>query len=122
MFVEILKELRRKNDVTQMQLAEAIGVSAGNVGDWENGKSKPSYNALIQISKFFGVSADVLLEIESPSAHVSNLSRTENELLLMLRDMDRRDREDIMGLVLLKYNRYTRSKDNLQLNNQESDL
>ena len=64
MFTNILKDLRRQKHVTQIQLAESIGVSPGNVGDWESGKSRPNYGALIALSKFFEVSADVLLGIE----------------------------------------------------------
>ena len=64
MFKDVLKHLRKQKNVTQLQLAEAIGVSAGNVGDWENGKSHPNYKALISLSNFFNVSADYLLEQE----------------------------------------------------------
>ena len=46
MFNTLLKELRAQNGLTQGQLAKAAGVSPGNVGDWESGKSKPGYNAL----------------------------------------------------------------------------
>ena len=39
MFSELLRELRLKKGVTQIELAKAIGVSNGNVGDWERGRS-----------------------------------------------------------------------------------
>lgn len=45
MFSELLRELRSKKGVTQVELAKAIGVSNGNVGDWERGRSKPGYEA-----------------------------------------------------------------------------
>lgn len=43
------------------KLANKIGVSSGNVSDWENERSKPSSDAIINISNFFNVSADWLL-------------------------------------------------------------
>ena len=63
MFSELLRELRLKKGVTQIELAKAIGVSNGNVGDWERGRSKPGYDALISLSRFFEISAGRLLEL-----------------------------------------------------------
>ena len=63
MFNVLLKDLRAKKGITQVQLAKAAGVSPGNVGDWETGKSKPGYNALAALSRIFEVSADYLLEL-----------------------------------------------------------
>ena len=57
MFASLLKQLRAKKGVSQLELAKAIGVSNGNVGDWERGRSKPGYDALIALSRFFEVSA-----------------------------------------------------------------
>ena len=105
MFTNILKDLRRQKHVTQIQLAESIGVSPGNGGDWESGKSRPNYGALIALSKFFEVSADVLLGIDYSNDRKAELEEDESELLLMLREMDERDREDIYGLATLKYAR-----------------
>ena len=34
MFGDLLKELRAQKKVSQIELARAIGVSNGNVGDW----------------------------------------------------------------------------------------
>lgn len=72
MFNTLLKELRAKNGMTQGQLAKAAGVSPGNVGDWESGKSKPGYNALASLTRIFDVSADYLLEL-SPEKRASRL-------------------------------------------------
>ena len=71
MFNVLLKELRAKKGMTQAQLAKAIGVSPGNVGDWETGKSKPGYTALATLSRIFEVSADYLLELKSPHVDAS---------------------------------------------------
>ena len=68
MFNVLLKELRSQHGMTQGQLAKAAGVSPGNVGDWESGKSKPGYNALAALARIFEVSADYLLELETPPA------------------------------------------------------
>ena len=61
LFSSLLKELRSKNRITQSELAKNIGVSTGNVSDWESGRSKPGYTALSELSRFFEVCADYLL-------------------------------------------------------------
>ena len=128
MFPQLLKSLRKEKNVTQIQLAEAIGVSAGNVGDWENGKSRPSYSALIALSQFFQVSADTLLEIDTQesrpgaqtlqsvkrqqglSCEASPLQEREADLVAMMRMMDERDWADILDLVSAKYARACKEK------------
>lgn len=108
MFSQILKSLRKQKHVTQIQLAAALGVSPGNVGDWENGKSNPSYQALIGLAEFFHVSADVLLGIrnvgEGP-VEGEVLTEEEAKLVAMMRRMDDRDRKDIFDLASIKYTR-----------------
>ena len=50
--------------MTQEQLAEAIGVTVGAVYKWENGRSAPEINLLIELADLFETSVDVLLGYE----------------------------------------------------------
>ena len=43
MFSERLKKLRKENNMTQTELAKALGVSGGTVAMWETDKRKPSF-------------------------------------------------------------------------------
>ena len=61
MFSELLRGLRAGKGLSQKKLAEIVGVSPGNVSDWESGKTKPGYVALAALARCFGVSADYLL-------------------------------------------------------------
>ena len=105
MFSSILKGLRKQKGVTQIQLAAAIGVSAGNVGDWETGESLPSYNALIALSKYFDVTADALLELETEESEVRILTEREERFLQLVRTLDHRDREELFDLAEFKVSR-----------------
>lgn len=60
---ERVKEIRLRHNLSMAKFADVIGVSAGNVGDWEGGKKKttPSAAALIAISSSFDVSLDWLM-------------------------------------------------------------
>lgn len=64
MFKDIIKDLRESQDMSQYELAKALQVSQSAVAKWELGKTEPTSAALVSISKFFGVSADYLLELE----------------------------------------------------------
>jgi len=56
-----LCELRKKNNLSQEQLADVFGVSRQAVQKWENGSSVPEIGKLIAIGKYFHVSMDLLL-------------------------------------------------------------
>lgn len=60
-FTERLKELRKKNKLTQEELAKALGVSRGAYASWENGRRKPDFLQLSNIANFFDVSIDYLV-------------------------------------------------------------
>lgn len=61
-FGERLKRLRKDCDITQGQLADAIGVVPSAVGKYERIDSAyPSVEALIKIADYFNVSIDYLL-------------------------------------------------------------
>jgi len=105
MFPAIIKSLRKAKKLTQIQLAEAIGVSPGNVGDWETGKSLPSYTALIHLAKCLDVSADVLLGLEGQKNLEEDLAAEEKQLINQIRCLDQRDQKDIEDFAALKYQR-----------------
>lgn len=56
-----ISEFRRKNKITQEQLAEAMGVSAQAVSKWENDISCPDISTLPQMADFFHVTMDELM-------------------------------------------------------------
>jgi transcriptional regulator with XRE-family HTH domain len=56
-----LQMLREKNNLTQLELAEKIGVDLLQVSQWENGVNLPDTENLLKLSKLFGVSVDHLL-------------------------------------------------------------
>lgn len=67
-FGKRLKGLRKSAQVTQEQLAGALGVSYQAVSKWENGLGLPDILLLPGISNFFGVSTDWLLGVNSESS------------------------------------------------------
>lgn len=58
--------LRRDHNMTQMQLADEVGVSFQAVSNWERGNSMPDISKLPQLSELFSVSIDELLGCSAP--------------------------------------------------------
>lgn len=58
---EQIVNLRKKNKLTQQNLAEKMNVSTAAVCKWETGASIPDINILCQLADYFSVSVDYLL-------------------------------------------------------------
>lgn len=57
-----LKELRKKKGVKQETVAKAIGCSVSAYARYERGEREADYSTLKELSKYFGVSIDYILE------------------------------------------------------------
>ena len=66
----MIAELRKKNGVTQEDLAKAVGVSSQAVSKWENG-GVPDVGLLPEIADFFEVSVDELFGRSVGSVNVT---------------------------------------------------
>ena len=64
-FGNTLKTLRLRENMTQAQLAQKLGLTKSVISAYETGLRQPSYDVLIHISKIFKVSTDYLLGVES---------------------------------------------------------
>ena len=73
-FHEKLQQLRRRNHLTQEQLAEQLFVSRTAVSKWESGRGYPNLESLKCISKLFSISIDELLSNDE----LLKLAETEN--------------------------------------------
>ena len=65
---EKIKELRKKNDLTQEKLADYLCVSYQAVSKWETGISSPDLSLIAPLVKLFHVSADELLGLNEPES------------------------------------------------------
>lgn len=62
--MELNREIRRQRrwiDMTQRDLAKALGVSVSTVSDWEKGNRNPSVEKLTELAGFFGMTETELL-------------------------------------------------------------
>ena len=60
-----IRYLRQKRGMSQRELSEKLGYISGvTVYKWENGTTKPRMNALVALSRIFGVSIDDLSNVD----------------------------------------------------------
>ena len=68
----VIKQLREKNKMTQLQLAEKLGVSDKTVSKWETAKGYPDITLLEPITEAFKISVTEL--ISGNTIHNENIS------------------------------------------------
>lgn len=61
MFPQRLKQLRKEKGLTQVTLAETLGVSKGTVAMWETGKRMPGFDMLARLSELFDKRVDYII-------------------------------------------------------------
>jgi transcriptional regulator with XRE-family HTH domain len=58
-----LKQIRQKNNLTQSELADILGLKPTAISNYESERNEPSFDKLIALSKYFDVSCDYLLGV-----------------------------------------------------------
>ena len=71
-FGERLRKIRKEKDLTQLQLAQQLGLTKSVISAYETGLRMPSYETLIKLSSTFNISTDFLLGVET--------KKTKNEI------------------------------------------
>lgn len=68
MFGERLKELRRRNKMSQKELGEALHLSQRAISRYEGNESEPEFQTLIEMAKYFNVTIDYLMETDESNS------------------------------------------------------
>lgn len=70
-----IRELRKSYNISQVELAKALGVSKQCVSNWENDNIQPSVEMLVRIANYFHVKTDYLLGLDDKNyLYVSGLT------------------------------------------------
>ena len=70
-------ELRKKENLSQEELAEKVGVARQTISKWELGETAPDIKQAKQLANIFNVSVDELVDGNNESAVMKKLSNTE---------------------------------------------
>lgn len=92
MLCDIIRELRKSFNISQVQLANELGVTKQCVSNWENDNILPSLDMLLKIAKYFNVTTDYLLGVSNDNiVDVTGLSEVEkSHIKLLVKDFQKR--------------------------------
>ena len=89
-----IAECRKKNDLTQMQLAEKLNITDRAISKWENGKAMPDSSIMLALCKELKISVNDLL-----SGEVVTMDNYNKEMEKNLLDMARQKEESDKRLL-----------------------
>lgn len=90
-----IMELRKKNNLSQEELAEKIGVARQTISKWELGETSPDIKQAKALSKLFNVSLDELVNNDIKNILIEKTSNTEKLAGLILKTIK------ISGIILI---------------------
>lgn len=88
---KFIAECRKKNNLTQMQLAEKLNITDRAVSKWETGKSLPDSSIMLDLCKELGISVNDLLSGEIVTMDNYN-EKSEKILLDMVKQKEEADK------------------------------
>lgn len=89
---KFIAECRKKNNLTQMQLAEKLNITDRAISKWENGKAMPDSSIMLDLCNELKISVNELLSGEMIEMKEYN-NKSEELLLKMIQEKEKRDKE-----------------------------
>ncbi|MBE6541258.1 MAG: helix-turn-helix transcriptional regulator [Ruminococcaceae bacterium] len=102
---KFIAECRKKEKLTQMQLAEKLNITDRAVSKWERGKAMPDSSIMLELCGVLGITVNDLLSGEVVTMENYN-KEMENNLIEMVKEKEAADRrlltiEIVLGIVCL---------------------
>lgn len=79
--------LRKKNNITQEELAEQLNVTRQTISKWELGETSPDIKQAKELSQIFKVSLDELVDNDIKDLLVERVSNTEKLVGMIIKIM-----------------------------------
>jgi len=90
---------REKNNMTQQQVGNHLGVKAATVSRYESAEIQSSPKVLKKLSTLYHCSVDYLLGIENSNSFENVFSASEIELLLRYRTLNDNQKDMLSDLI-----------------------
>ena len=102
---KFIAESRKKVNLTQIQLAEIMGITDRAISKWETGKSMPDSSIMLELCDVLKITVNDLLSGELVTMDTYN-KELEKNLLKMIKEKEQADKrlltvEIVMGIVCL---------------------
>ena len=89
---KFIAERRKKASLTQMQLAEKLGITDRAVSKWETGKAMPDTAIMLELCDILGISVNELLSGEKINMENDN-QKKEQLLLDMAKELEKKNKK-----------------------------
>ncbi len=89
-FNKQLAKLRKRNNITQIELADKMGVKQYVVSSWETGRSEPNISQIVKLCDILSVPADYLLDRQIISVS------SEEDFQKIVKNIDKDIKEDFL--------------------------
>ena len=104
---KFIAECRKKNNLTQMQLAEKLNITDRAISKWENGKGMPDSSIMLDLCSELKISVNELLSGEMIEMNNYN-EKTEKNLMDMIKQKEESDKrllntEIVMGVLAVMF-------------------
>lgn len=106
-FAKRLRDLRRQQNLSQIELGQAAGLHYTNISRYERGFTRPTADALKRLADALNVSGDFLLEGTTEEAATARFE--DRDLLQQFREVDQMPQEEkafvkkLLEAVLVKW-------------------
>ena len=99
---KFIAECRKKNKLTQMQLAEKLNITDRAISKWENGRAMPDSSLMLDLCKELNISVNELLSGEVIKMEDYKKQAEEN-LLKIEKEKEEKDRQLLKLEVVIGY-------------------
>ena len=89
---KFIADCRKKANLTQMQLAEKLGITDRAISKWETGKSLPDSSIMLELCSMLGITVNDLLSGEVVTMENYN-KILEDNLLAMVKQKEQNDKQ-----------------------------
>lgn len=99
---KFIAECRKKNNLTQMQLAEKLNITNRAISKWENGKAMPDSSIMLDLCNELKISVNELLSGEVIKMDAYN-KKLEQNLIDMVKQKEETDRKMLKLEIVVGY-------------------
>ena len=93
--------LRKQAELTQQELAIALGVSLASIEAWENGRRNPSPENLQKLAEFYGVETEMIRK-DAYTVEMAKQIVAEEVTMILQKGLNRSDKDRRFVLSVIK--------------------
>ena len=95
-----IKDYRIKMGISQLELAQKLGVPPSTLFNYETGRAEPKISMLIKIADFYNVTIDELIGRETDTINLKFLNESESYLIKKILKMNQLELDKTKAYVM----------------------